>query len=78
MIISKSGTIFFKRSSSLASPKIKLKLEFKENESYKTRYKTAFKNGWDKLKQEEKNKVTSLPWFNKEDFLKYYWVDINV
>lgn len=56
--------------------KLYLKLEFDKNETPLTRYKTAFKKAWDKLSEEDKNKITSLPWFNAEDFLEYYWVDI--
>jgi hypothetical protein len=56
--------------------KVYIKLKFDENESYQTRYKTAFKNAFEKLSQEDKNKITSLPWFNKEDFKIYYWVDL--
>jgi hypothetical protein len=53
-----------------------IKLELDKNESYITRYKTAFSKAFNKLSQEDKNKITSLPWFNAEDFLKYYWVNI--
>jgi len=56
---------------------VKLNLEFDENEDSKTRYKTAFKKAWDKLSEEDKNKIINLPWFNKKDFKKYYWVNID-
>ena len=58
--------------------KIYIKLEFDKNEYYKTRYKTAFNKAFQKLSEEDKNKIISLPWFNSEDFKKYYWVDIKV
>ncbi len=56
--------------------KVNIKLELDKNESYATRYKTAFSNAWQELSQEDKKSIINLPWFNKEDFKKYYWVDI--
>jgi hypothetical protein len=46
----------------------KIKLEFDKNESYETRYQTAFKKAWNLLNQEEKNKFLNLQHFNSEIF----------
>ena len=48
--------------------KIYHKLEFDKNESYKTRYKTAFKNMWDKLKEKEKQEYFDIPHFDWKGF----------
>lgn len=44
--------------------KIYHKLEFDPDESYTTRFKTAFKKMWDKLTDEEKNEYYSIPHFD--------------
>jgi hypothetical protein len=38
-----------------------MKLEFDKEESRTTRYKTAFNKAFQKLSQEDKDKITSLP-----------------
>ena len=50
------------------SAKIYHKLEFDKDESYKTRYKTAFKNMWDKLKEKEKQEYFDIPHFDWKGF----------
>ena len=41
-------------------------LEFDDDESYSTRYATAFKKMWDTLSQEEKQEYFDIPHFNWE------------
>ena len=41
-------------------------LEMDENESYTTRFQTAFKKMWSKLTQEEKQEYLSIPHFSWE------------
>lgn len=48
--------------------KIYHKLEFDKNESYKTRYQTAFKKMWEKLSHKEKQEYYDIPHFNWEGF----------
>ena len=48
--------------------KIYRKLDFDKNESYSTRFQTAFKKMWDKLTQEEKQEYYNIPHFNWEWF----------
>lgn len=43
-------------------------LKFDKNEDCKTRYKTAFRNMWNKLTQTEKEKYYNIPHFNWEGF----------
>tara|TARA_R110002020_G_scaffold317741_1_gene533416 strand:- start:312 stop:428 length:117 start_codon:yes stop_codon:yes gene_type:complete len=38
-----------------------MKLEFDKEESHTTRYKTAFNKAFQKLSQEDKDKIISLP-----------------
>ena len=40
------------------------KLEFNNNESYKTRFQTAFKNMWVTLTEEQKQEYFNIPHFN--------------
>jgi len=48
--------------------KIYHKLEFDNDESYATRFQTAFKKMWDKLSQEEKQEYFDIPHFDWEGF----------
>jgi len=48
--------------------KIYRKLEFDKNESYSTRFQTAFKKMWDKLTEKEKQEYFDTPHFNWEWF----------
>lgn len=56
--------------------KIRMEIEIDDSEPPNTRYKTAFVRAWNKLPGSEKKKVTSLKWFDKDAFKKYYWVDV--
>ena len=49
-------------------PKICHKFEFDKNESYTTRFQTAFKKIWDKLSDKEKQQYFDIPHFNWEIF----------
>ena len=53
-------------------------LSFDSNEDYDTRYQTAFKNAFEKLSQQDKDSITSLPWFDPKIFLEYWGVDVSV
>jgi hypothetical protein len=44
------------------------KLEFDINESYSTRFQTAFKKMWETLSAEEKQGYYDIPYFNWEGF----------
>jgi len=46
-----------------------------ENESYTTRFQTAFKKMWSKLTQEEKQEYLSIPHFSWEWFTYITWVE---
>ena len=48
--------------------KIYHRLEFDKNESYTTRFQTAFKKMWDKLSEKEKQKYFDIPHFNWDIF----------
>lgn len=48
--------------------KIYHKLEFDKNETYSTRFQTAFKKMWNKLSKEEKQEYFDIPHFNWEGF----------
>jgi len=43
-------------------------LEFDENESYETRFQTAFKKMWDKLSDKERQEYFDIPHFDKIGF----------
>jgi hypothetical protein len=47
-----------------------IKLEFNRDESYPTRYQTAFKKAWNLLSQEGKSEFLNLPNFSWEIFTK--------
>lgn len=49
-------------------PKINSKLEFDRNESYATRYQTAFRKMWEGLTKEEQKEYLDIPHFNWEGF----------
>lgn len=48
--------------------KIYHKLDLDPNESYATRYQTAFKKMWEKLNQEQKQEYLDIPHFDWEGF----------
>jgi hypothetical protein len=48
----------------------KITLDFDKNESYITRYQTAFKKAWEKLSKDEKDKFLNLPYFDADIFEK--------
>ena len=48
--------------------KIYHKLEFDKNESYSTRYQTAFKKMWDKLSEKDRQEYFDIPHFDKDIF----------
>ena len=48
--------------------KIYHKLEFDKDESYVTRFQTAFKKMWNDLNKEEKQEYFDIPHFNWEGF----------
>jgi len=57
--------------------KINIELKFNKNDSYETKYQIAFNNAFNKLSQTDKESITSLPWFNKDIFKKYWWIELN-
>jgi len=57
--------------------KINHKLEFDNNESYETRFQTAFKKMWDWLSKEERQEYLDIPHFNAEWFKFITWIDID-
>ena len=48
--------------------KIYHELEFDENESYETRFQTAFKKMWDKLSDKERQEYFDIPHFDWKGF----------
>ena len=56
--------------------KIFNKLEFDNNESYDTRFQTAFKKMRDKLDSKRKQQYLDIPHFNAEWFKFITWIDV--
>ena len=54
----------------------KIELHFDKDESFDTRYQTAFRKAWNELSQEGKNKFLNLPNFSKDIFFKITGVQI--
>jgi len=55
--------------------KLNKKLELDVNESYTTRFQTAFKKMWARLTQKEKQEYFDIPHFNWEWFTFITWVE---
>lgn len=49
-------------------PKLYDKLEFDSNESYTTRFQTAFKKMWNSITPERQQEYLNIPFFNWEGF----------